>query len=75
MSEMSAPAFDERQARDVPPIEVQKIESVIDEMHAALAVRRRLRMGESSAIRRRRARRVSPMACMGMDYLSPDKTK
>ena len=40
-------ALDERQARDVPAVEVQEIEGVIDELHAALAVGRRLGMGEA----------------------------
>ena len=40
-------APDKREARDVPAGEMQKIEGVIDEMHAALAVGRRLGVGEA----------------------------
>jgi hypothetical protein len=40
-------ALDERQARNVAAVEVQKIEGVIDEPNVALAVGRRLSMGEA----------------------------
>ena len=40
-------ALDERQTRDVPAVEVQEIEGVIDQPHAALAVGRRLGVGEA----------------------------
>ena len=40
-------ALDERKARDVPTVEMQEIESVIDELHVALAVGRRLGVGEA----------------------------
>ena len=40
-------ALDELQAGDIPTVEMQKIESVIDELYIALAVGCRLGMGES----------------------------
>ena len=40
-------ALDELEARDVPAVKMQEIESVIDEVHAALAVGRRLGLGEA----------------------------
>jgi hypothetical protein len=40
-------ALDERQARDVPAVEVQEIEGVIDEPHSALAVGGRLGVREA----------------------------
>src|SRR3984885_146678 len=39
-------ALDELKAGDVPSVEMQEIESVIDELHIALAVGRRLGVGE-----------------------------
>src|SRR5580692_5911667 len=41
------PALNQRQTRDVPAADMQEIESVIDEMHAALAVARRLGTGKA----------------------------
>jgi hypothetical protein len=35
-------ALDELKVRDIPTAEMQEIESVIDEVHAAFAIRRRL---------------------------------
>ena len=40
-------ALDELKARDIPTLDVQKIESVINEARIALAVGRRLRLGEA----------------------------
>src|ERR1700722_7490832 len=40
-------ALDELKAGDVPTVEMQEIESVIDELHIAFAVGRRLCVGES----------------------------
>src|SRR5262245_57464943 len=40
-------ALDERQTRGVPPADVQEIEGIIDEMHAALAVGRRLGLSKA----------------------------
>jgi hypothetical protein len=40
-------ALNERQTRDVPTVEVQEVEGVIDEPHSALAVARSLGMGEA----------------------------
>ena len=37
-------ALDERKHRDVPAVEVQEIKRVVDQVHAAFAVRRRLRL-------------------------------
>ena len=51
-------ALDELKARDVPTVEMQEIEGVIDEPHLALAVGGRLGMGESLATQPRQRRRV-----------------
>ena len=40
-------ALDELKVRDIPTVEMQEIESVIDEPSAPLAISRRLRMGEA----------------------------
>jgi len=40
-------AIGEPKARDVPTLEMQEIESVIDEQRGALAIGRRLRLGEA----------------------------
>jgi hypothetical protein len=40
-------APEKREARDVPAGEMQKIEGVIDDLNAALAIARRLGMGEA----------------------------
>ena len=40
-------ALDELKGRNIPTIEMQEIESVIDELHIAFAVGRRLGVGES----------------------------
>jgi hypothetical protein len=39
-------ALDERKVRDVPTFEMQEIGSVIDQVHATLAVGRRLCLGK-----------------------------
>src|ERR1700678_2621237 len=39
-------ALDELKVRDIPTTKMQEIESVIDEVHAAFAIGRRLRPGE-----------------------------
>ena len=49
-------APDEREARDVPAGKMQEIERIIDEMHAALAVGRRLGVGEAWQVRLRQRR-------------------
>jgi hypothetical protein len=40
-------ALDERKARDVATVDMQEIESVIDEVHSTFAVGRRLGIGEA----------------------------
>jgi len=40
-------ALDELKVRDIPTAKMQEIESVIDEVHAAFASGRRLRLGEA----------------------------
>jgi hypothetical protein len=40
-------ALDERKVRDIPIVEMQEIEGVVDELDAAFAVGRRLGLGEA----------------------------